>query len=190
MPKRTKEELTDVGPGGPGEEEQVKRQQLPSSDYGAELPAEQLEQMAAVAFDIVNELYQDLVTGESTLPDGFSEAFSGVSQDFIQKELASGAPVALEAPDPMDAARAQYSEDDDEAVEDDELENPEEYAWQLAEELCDEILTEIVEEYLSGMQRDDALADVLSMSEVVELRAEIAKVVYDTVWEEWGYERA
>lgn len=190
MPKRTKEELSDIGPGAPGEEEQVKRQQLPSSDYGGELPAEQLKQMAAVAFDIVNELYQGLVTKDSELPDGFAEAFCGVSQDFIRNELASGAAFALDAPDPMDAARAQYSEDDDEPVEDDELENPEQYAWQLAEELCDEILTEIVEEYLSGIRRDDALAEVLSMSEVVGLRAEIARVVYDTVWEEWGYENA
>jgi len=188
MPKRTSTELSDVGYGDLDDGEWAKRQQPSSLTYSAELPAQQLEQIVSDAYDIVTELYHEMLTEGSTPPETFCATFSGLSQDFIREQLASGTPFEI-ALHPRDEVQAQYSEDDGEADED-ELEDPRQYAQQLAGELCEEILTELVEQYLSEQGEDDTPAELLNTPELNELRADITKLAYDAVWEELGYEHA
>ena len=85
------------------------------------------------------------------------------------------------------------SEDDGEELtaedfmlQEDEVEDPEAYARQIAEELCDEILNEIVAEELSGWWDATEQAEVLAMTELAPTRDMIRTAVYQAVWEQWA----
>lgn len=89
----------------------------------------------------------------------------------------------------QNTAHAHLSENDQE-TDADEIADPRRYTQQLADELGEEILAELVEQCLSEQGEDDALAELLETSDLNGLRAEITGLAYDTVWEELGYEHA
>lgn len=84
----------------------------------------------------------------------------------------------------------QVSQGEEAAVDGGELEDPQQYAQQLVRELSEEILADLVAQHLSEQGQDDVLAELLGTRELDDLKSEIARLTYDAVREELGYEYA
>ncbi len=88
--------------------------------------------------------------------------------------------------------QASFEEDSEDQQDEDEefLSDPEQYAWDLAMEMTNEIIDELYDE--NAAEDDEPLADaefkqeILEMSDINELQIEICQAIYEDILEEWS----
>ncbi len=180
--------------GEPDGESYLKRRRGEDEDFGDEA----LNLAQSLASVVVGQRLQEWLDVGSGEQDDAVSFFFGQPQDFIEQSLFGGEPgeYIFGTPDESFPGTPESSDEEFEydpetpEMDEDFLSDPEQYAWDLAMEMSNEIIDELYDENVvedsDSMIDEDVKKEFLELHAIATLQVEICQEIYSEILAEWS----